>query len=63
MRTILSIILVGISLSIYGQKGRFTPFRLLVIKTDTAIIDKSLVGDIDSLESVLSMTTINRFKD
>lgn len=52
MQKLFTILLLTISLTSYGQQGKFNPFKLVVIKPDTAIIHKSLQGDIDSIESV-----------
>lgn len=51
MKTFFSIFLLLSALISFGQKGKFKPFKLIVLKPDTAIIDKSLYGDIDSVES------------
>jgi len=51
MKKVITVIFLIVSLASYGQKGRFNPFKLIVIKPDTAIIDKSLYGDIDSVQS------------
>jgi hypothetical protein len=50
MKKYLTIVLVVFGLAAYGQQGKFNPFKLIVIKPDTAIIDKSLYGDIDSVQ-------------
>ncbi|HEY5408621.1 MAG TPA: hypothetical protein VIJ92_16115 [Ginsengibacter sp.] len=50
MQKILTTILLTLSLTSYGQKGKFNPFKLIVLKPDTAIIDKSLYSDRDSVE-------------
>lgn len=51
MQKVLTTILLTLSLASYGQKGKFNPFKLIILKPDTAIIDKSLYGDIDSIEA------------
>ena len=51
MKALFSILLLTCSLVSFGQKGKFKPFKLIVLKPDTAIIDKSLYADIDSVES------------
>lgn len=51
MQKLFTILLLTIGLTSYGQQGKFNPFKLAVIKPDTAIIDKSLQGDIESVQS------------
>lgn len=51
MKKHFTILLLTVTLSTYGQSGKFNPFKLIVIRPDTAIIDKSLYGDIDSVQS------------
>jgi len=51
MQKLFTTLFLTISLTSYGQQGKFNPFKLVVIKPDTAIIDKSLQGDIDSVQS------------
>ncbi len=50
MKKYLTVLLLALGLVANGQKGKFNPFKLIVIKPDTAIIDKSLYGDIDSVQ-------------
>ncbi len=50
MKNFFTTILLIFSLASYGQKGSFIPFKLIVIQLDTAIIDKSLYGDTDSVQ-------------
>jgi hypothetical protein len=51
MQRLFTTILLSLSLTSYGQHGKFNPFKLIVLKPDTAIIDKSLYGDRDSVEA------------
>jgi hypothetical protein len=51
MQKVLTIILLTLDLTSYGQKGKFNPFKLIILKPDTAIIDKSLYSDRDSVEA------------
>ena len=51
MQKILPVIFLILSFSSYSQKGKFNPFKLIVLKPDTAIIDRSLRNDIDSIEA------------
>jgi hypothetical protein len=52
MRSLFIIILLFIChLEAFGQEGKFIPFKLLILKPDTAIIEKSLYNDIDSVYS------------
>jgi len=51
MQKFFTTLLLFFSLVSYGQEGKFNPFKLVVIKPDTAIIDKSLYGDIDSVQA------------
>lgn len=51
MQKLFTTLLLVLTLTAYGQRGKFNPFKLIVIKPDTAIIDKSLYGDIDSVQS------------
>jgi len=51
MQKLFTTFLLAFSLTSYGQEGRWKPFKLLVIQPDTAIIDKSLFGDRDSIEA------------
>jgi len=62
MQKIFTTILMIFSFASYGQKGRFIPFKLIVIKPDTAIIDKSLYGDIDSVQSDYQKRYYNSLK-
>jgi hypothetical protein len=51
MQKLFTVILLTLSLTSHAQKGKFTPFKLIVLRPDTAIIDKSFYGDIDSVQS------------
>ena len=51
MKRIFIILLLIFSLTSYGQSGKFNPFKLIVLKPDTAIIDESFYSDIDSVQS------------
>ncbi len=51
MKKLFTILLLSLGLMSYGHMGRFNPFKIIVIKPDTAIIDKSLFADIDSIQS------------
>jgi len=51
MKNIVTILLLAISLACFGQKGKFNPFKLIVLRPNTAIIDQSLFGEIDSVQS------------
>lgn len=51
MQKLFTTILLVLSLTSYGQKGKFKPFKLIILKPDTAIIDKSFYGDIDSVQA------------
>ena len=51
MKKILPAIFLILSFSSYCQKGKFNPFKLIVLKPDTAIIDRSLRNNIDSVEA------------
>jgi len=51
MKKVFTALLLTISLASFGQKGKFNPFKLVLLKPDTTVIDKSLVGDIDSVQS------------
>lgn len=51
MQKILITLLLFVSIISYGQKGRFKPFKLIVLKPDTAIIDETLYPDIDTIRA------------
>jgi hypothetical protein len=51
MKKIFTAFLLTIGLASFGQRGKFDPFKLIILKPDTATIDKSLAGDIDSVQS------------
>jgi hypothetical protein len=51
MHKFLLLLLFTVAFTSYGQQGKFNPFRLIVLQPDTAIIDPSLYGDIDSVRS------------
>ena len=51
MQKIFTEILLTLTLASYGQRGKFNPFKLIVLKPDTAIIDKSFYGETDSVQS------------
>lgn len=72
MQRILTTLLLIISFTAYGQRGMWKPFKLGVIKPDTAILDKSLFSDRDSIEadnlksyysSIKQMEELLNFKD
>ncbi len=72
MQRILTTILLTLSLTTYGQRGMWKPFKLCVIKPGTAFIDKSLFSDRDSIEadnlksyyaSLKQMEDLLNFKD
>jgi hypothetical protein len=52
MQKLLFLLLFTVSFAAYGQQGKFNPFKLIVLQPDTAIIDPSLYGDIDSIRSM-----------
>jgi len=47
----LIVFLILTCLNADGQNGKFSPFRLIVVQPDTAIIDPSLIAEIDSIET------------
>ena len=49
MQRLLATILLLVSISSFGQEGRWKPFKLLVVQPDTAIIDKTFYPDTDSI--------------
>ena len=51
MQRIFTTLFLTLSLTTYGQRGMWKPFKLCVIKPDTAFIDQSLFSDRDSIES------------
>lgn len=51
MQKLFAIILLLISLTSYGQMGKFNPFKLVVLKPDTAIIDRTFYSEADSIQS------------
>jgi hypothetical protein len=51
MQKIFTTILLTLTLTSYGQRGKFNPFKLAVLKRDTATIDKTFYGEIDSVQS------------
>ncbi len=51
MKKLISILLLLICLSSFGQQTKLKPFRLIVLPPDTAIIDASLFSDIDSIHA------------
>lgn len=51
MHKVLILLFLATSFQSFGQKGKFNPFTLIVLQPDTAIIDSSLYGDIDSVQS------------
>lgn len=57
MQRLFTILLLAFSLTSYGQEGIWKPFKLIVIQPDTAIIDKSLFSDRDSVVA----TQLNRY--
>jgi len=50
MCNIFSIILLTITLTSFGQKGQFKPFKMVIASVDTALIDKSLISFADTIE-------------
>ncbi|MDJ1469439.1 hypothetical protein [Xanthocytophaga flava] len=63
MRNIFKIILLILGLKSYGQQGKLNPFRLIIVKPDTAIIDKSLHNDIDSVQLSYQKRYYNEIKE
>ena len=72
MQRIITTLLLTLSLTTYGQRGMWKPFKLCVIKPDTAFIDQSLFSDRDSIEadnlksyyaSLKQMEDLLKFKD
>ena len=51
MQRIFTALLLTLSLTTYGQRGMWKPFKLCVIKPDTAFINQSLFSDRDSIEA------------
>lgn len=51
MQKLFTAILLTLTLTSFGQKGIFIPFKLLILKPDTAIIEQSLYGDIEIVQS------------
>lgn len=49
MQKLLTTLLLIFSLTSYGQRGMWKPFKLVVIQPDTAIIDQSLYSSRDSI--------------
>ena len=62
MRRVFPTFLLMLSLTTYGQKGSWNPFKLCILKPDTAIIDKSLFNERDSIESDNLKTYYNSIK-
>ncbi|MGG9971705.1 hypothetical protein ACQ33O_07905 [Ferruginibacter sp. SUN002] len=62
MQKIFTLILLILCLTSYGQKGEFNPFKLIVLQPDTAIIDKTLYADIDSVQSDYQTRYYNSIK-
>ena len=52
MRKIFIAVFMVISLNIYGQRGMWKPFKLLIIQPDTATIASSLNSDRDSVQQM-----------
>lgn len=66
MQKFFTTFLLILSLTSYGQQGRWKPFKLLVIQPDTAIIDQSLYSDRDSIEAdnlKSYYSTLRRYED
>jgi hypothetical protein len=72
MQKLLTLLLLTIHLASFGQNGMWKPFKLIVIKPDTAIIDNSLLSDIAGIEaanlkayysSIKQMEELLSFKD
>lgn len=51
MDKLFTITILLLTLNSFGQKNKFTPFKLIIIKPDTAIIEKQFYSDIDSVQS------------
>jgi hypothetical protein len=51
MKKVFTTLLLTISLASFGQRSKYNTFKLIVLKPDTAIIDKELFSDIDSVQS------------
>ena len=51
MQRIFTTLLLVLSLTTYGQRGMWKPFKLCVVKPDTAFIDQLLFSDRDSIEA------------
>ncbi|MGB4771927.1 MAG: hypothetical protein WBP58_10730 [Chitinophagaceae bacterium] len=51
MQKFFTIVILLLNLTSYGQKGKFIPFKLVILKPDTAVIEKSLYGDIEIVQS------------
>ena len=49
MQKLIGILLLTLSFTSYGQRGKLVPFKLIVIQPDTAIVDKSLYSGGDSI--------------
>jgi hypothetical protein len=72
MQKIFTTLLLALGLTTYGQSGMWKPFKLYLIKPDTAIIGKSLLSDRESIEadnlksyysSLKQMEDLLNFKD
>lgn len=50
MQKIFLFISLILSFSVYAQKGKFKPFKLVVISVDTVIIDSSVISFVDKVE-------------
>ena len=50
MQKLITAIFLILCLHSYGQKGILRPFKLIILKPDTAIIDKSFYSEIGSVE-------------
>jgi hypothetical protein len=57
MQKIFTTLFLIFSLASYGQQGMWKPFKLLIVQPDTAVIEKSLYSDSDSVVA----TQLNRY--
>lgn len=66
MRQMITTIFLCLCTTIHAQQGRWKPFKLLVIQPDTALIDKSLYSERDSVEADnlrSYYSTLKRYED
>ena len=50
MQKFLTLILLTITISCFGQQGKFKPFKLVIVSPDTAIIDNSVYSYVDTIQ-------------